>query len=136
MNQPDLSEAFLELVRLAATSLPPDVEEGLREAREHETPGSAGQGALDTILRNVEMARKNSYDFIHAHFIFPDGILAYLVSKFTGIPFVITTHGSDVPGYNPDRFILMHIISHQQWIIVTLHHSMTLSLMIHLQDQE
>ena len=48
---------------------------------------------------------KKEYDILHAHFIFPDGILASLVSKYTGIPFVITTHGSDVPGYNPDRYL-------------------------------
>lgn len=56
----DLTDAFLELVRLTATDLAPDVEESLREAREREAPGSAAQGALDTILRNVEMARANS----------------------------------------------------------------------------
>jgi fumarate hydratase class I len=56
----DLTEAFLELVRLTATDLAPDVEQSLREARDREAPGSAAQGALDTILRNVEMARENS----------------------------------------------------------------------------
>lgn len=63
----------------------------------------------------LTMARKNSYDIIHAHFIFPDGIPACLVSKFIGIPFVITTHGSDVPGYNPDRFILLHKLLRPLW---------------------
>jgi fumarate hydratase class I len=58
--QPDLTEQFLELVRLAATDLPPDVEAGLRQAVEQEEPGSAARGALDTILMNVEMARTNS----------------------------------------------------------------------------
>lgn len=56
----DLTKEFLELVRLAATSLPPDVEKSLRKARENEEPGSAAQGALDTILKNVEMAREGS----------------------------------------------------------------------------
>lgn len=56
----DLTEQFLELVRLAATNLPPDVEKMLREAREKEEEGSAAQGALDTILQNVEMARDKS----------------------------------------------------------------------------
>jgi len=71
---------------------------------------------LFTALPKVlAMASENSYDIIHAHFIFPDGILASLVSKFTGIPFVITTHGSDVPGYNPDRFLLMHKLLRPFW---------------------
>jgi fumarate hydratase class I len=56
----DLTEHILELVRLAATDLAPDVEKALREAREREEPGSAAQGALDTILQNVEMARQNA----------------------------------------------------------------------------
>ena len=58
--QPDLTEEFLELVRLAATDLPPDVEAGLIKAVEQEEPGSAARGALETILKNVSLARENS----------------------------------------------------------------------------
>ncbi len=47
---PDLTEAFLELVRLTSTDLPPDVETSLKRAREQEASGSAAQSALDTIL--------------------------------------------------------------------------------------
>ena len=56
----DLTEQILELVRLAATDLPPDVEKALRESLEREEPGSAARGALETIIKNVEMARANS----------------------------------------------------------------------------
>jgi fumarate hydratase, class I len=56
----DLTQEILELVRLAATDLPPDVEESLRNSVEKELPGSAARGALETILTNVELARKNS----------------------------------------------------------------------------
>jgi fumarate hydratase class I len=56
----DLTEHILELVRLAATDLPPDVEASLQKAVEQEEPGSAARGALETILTNVEMARQNS----------------------------------------------------------------------------
>ena len=56
----DLTEPILELIRLTATNLPPDVEAGLREALEQEAPGSAARGALETILKNVDMARGNS----------------------------------------------------------------------------
>lgn len=58
--QPDLTQQFLELVRLTSTDLPQDVERRLREAREREDDGSAAQGALDTILDNVAMAREKS----------------------------------------------------------------------------
>jgi fumarate hydratase class I len=56
----DLTDQILELVRLAATDLPPDVEKSIREAMEREEPGSAARSALQTILTNVELARQNS----------------------------------------------------------------------------
>ena len=68
--------------------------------------------ALPTAL---QMISGNTYDIIHAHFIFPDGILAYLLSKMTGIPYLITSHGSDVPGFNPDRFMLLHKLLNPFW---------------------
>jgi fumarate hydratase class I len=58
--QPDLTNHILELVRLTSTDLPRDVEKKLRVSRDQEDEGSAAQGALDTILKNVEMARENS----------------------------------------------------------------------------
>ena len=57
---PDLTDSFLELVRRTATDLSPDVEHALAEAREREAAGSAAQGALDTILQNVALARDKS----------------------------------------------------------------------------
>ncbi len=56
----DLTKELLELVRLASTDLPPDVEKRLREAAASEEPGSAARGAMDTILANVALARGNS----------------------------------------------------------------------------
>jgi len=41
---------------------------------------------------------KNKYDVNHTHFIFPDGLLALVVKFLFGIPYIITAHGSDVPG--------------------------------------
>jgi len=56
----NLTEYFLELVRLTATNLPQDVERALKDAYDSEEEGSAAKGALDTILKNVEMAREKS----------------------------------------------------------------------------
>lgn len=56
----DLTDAFVELIRRAATQLPADMQRALREAKTREDPGSAAEGALDTILQNVELARANS----------------------------------------------------------------------------
>ncbi len=60
MEQPDLTEHFLELVRRTSTDLRSDVEEALRRARDQEEPGSAAQAALDAILKNIELARQKS----------------------------------------------------------------------------
>jgi len=56
----DLFEPMLELIRLTSTDLPADIENSLRKAVQQEQPGSAGCGALETILKNVELSRKNS----------------------------------------------------------------------------
>jgi fumarate hydratase class I len=56
----DLTEHFLELIRLAATSLPPDVESALRASVSNESEDSSARSALETILKNVDMARENS----------------------------------------------------------------------------
>jgi fumarate hydratase class I len=56
----NLTEPFVELIRRAATDLPDDVESALREARDREASGSAAEGALNTILENVAIARGNA----------------------------------------------------------------------------
>jgi len=58
--QPDLTSEILELVRFTSTNLPSDVEKKLRIAVDQEDAGSAAQGALNTIVQNVEIARQNS----------------------------------------------------------------------------
>jgi fumarate hydratase, class I len=56
----DLTNAILELIRRTSTDLPPDVEKTLRISVENEAPGSAARGALETVLKNVELSRQNS----------------------------------------------------------------------------
>ena len=51
-----------------------------------------------------ELLARQSFDLIHTHFIFPDGYLALREAVPCGLPFIITAHGSDVPGYNPKLF--------------------------------
>ncbi len=58
--QPDLTEKILELIRRTSTNLPQDVEERLRASLEKETPGTAARGALETVLKNVELSRAQS----------------------------------------------------------------------------
>jgi glycosyltransferase involved in cell wall biosynthesis len=61
--------------------------------------------ALPVALR---LHRRRRYDVNHTHFIMPDGLVAHALHRMTGLPYVITAHGSDVPGYNPDRFTKWH----------------------------
>jgi fumarate hydratase class I len=56
----DLRSQILELIRLASTDLPPDVEAALQQAVQKEEAGSAARGALETILSNIEISRQNS----------------------------------------------------------------------------
>ncbi|MEW5961811.1 MAG: fumarate hydratase [Chloroflexota bacterium] len=57
---PDLIDNIVELIRRAATVLPDDMKAALVKARAEEEPGSAAEGALETILQNVEMAGQHS----------------------------------------------------------------------------
>ncbi len=56
----DLTNEIVELIRRTSSSLPKDVEERLRAAVEKEAPGSAARGAMETIMKNIELSRKNS----------------------------------------------------------------------------
>ena len=65
------------------------------------------------VIRGL-LARKR-YDVMHAHFILPDGLLAWRVRRATGLPYIITAHGTDVPGYNRHRLRFMHGLLRPLW---------------------
>jgi fumarate hydratase class I len=56
----DFTQDILELVRITSTDLPSPVERRLRETLEKEEIASAARGALETILKNIEVARINA----------------------------------------------------------------------------
>jgi fumarate hydratase, class I len=56
----DLTPELVEFIRRTSTDLPKDVEERLKAAVEKEAPGSAARGALETILKNIELSRAKS----------------------------------------------------------------------------
>jgi fumarate hydratase class I len=60
LNTLDLTNSLVELVRRAATDLPTDMEQALTTARANEAPGSAAEGALEAILKNIKIAREHS----------------------------------------------------------------------------
>jgi glycosyltransferase involved in cell wall biosynthesis len=65
-----------------------------------------------------ELIRANNYDLIHAHFILPTGVIARQLSKTHHIPYIISTHGSDIPGFNTDRFQLLHKLLLPYWRMI------------------
>ncbi len=66
----------------------------------------------------LRLYRKKRYDINHTHFIFPDGIISYVIKKLKGFPYIVTAHGSDVPGYNPNRFKRIHKLFFPFWRVV------------------
>lgn len=57
---PDLAACLFELIRLASTDLPVDVEKALNDARKSDTENSPARSVLETILKNVALARQDS----------------------------------------------------------------------------
>jgi L-malate glycosyltransferase len=70
---------------------------------------------LPTVRKAVDLIRETPFDINHTHFVVPSGVASHLIRRETGLPFVITAHGSDVPGYNPDRFGLLHRLIGPLW---------------------
>lgn len=56
----ELKESMLELLRRAATDLPPDVEAAISQARNWEDPGRPARSVFDTISENITLARTQS----------------------------------------------------------------------------
>lgn len=56
------------------------------------------------LLSLISISRKVRPDVIHAHWIIPQGFMAFLAEKITGVPFVVTAHGADVFGLKAQLF--------------------------------
>jgi glycosyltransferase involved in cell wall biosynthesis len=60
--------------------------------------------------------KENKYKINHTHFIIPTGIISLWVKKKFGIPYIITSHGSDVLGYNKNgRFNAIYPLLTKIW---------------------
>ena len=90
----------------------------VRRHRHYTTTAELLTQVYPSLRKALALIRTNRYDLIHTHFIYPTGLVSYLLHKITGLPYVITVHGSDVPGYNPDRFQLAHKLSHRLWVAI------------------
>ena len=83
---------------------------------------------LSAIKVTLKLTKRKKYDVVHSHFIIPTGIVAYVLKKVRGLDYVISVHGSDVPGYNPDRFGLMHKVTKPLLKLIVRNSKMTVPL--------
>ena len=58
--------------------------------------------------------KANRYDINHTHFIIPTGVISLWLKKNYNLPYIITSHGSDVLGYNK-RFKFIYPLVKRQW---------------------
>ncbi len=58
-------------------------------------------------------------DILHVHFAVPAGVLTHILSRLTGVPYVLTTHLGDVPGGVPEKtdawFRWVYPFTHRIW---------------------
>jgi glycosyltransferase involved in cell wall biosynthesis len=73
-----------------AESLRADV--ALRRSAYLVTPLAAASGAA----KMLALGRAGGFDMIHAHWVVPNGVMALPVRWLTGLPLVVSLHGSDV----------------------------------------
>ncbi|MBZ0268801.1 glycosyltransferase family 4 protein [bacterium] len=70
---------------------------------------------VSALVAASRLAGRGNYDVVHAHFFFPSAIVAWWLKRRYGLPYVVTSHGSDVPAYNPDRFRALHVLLRPVW---------------------
>ncbi|MFZ2190238.1 MAG: glycosyltransferase family 4 protein [Candidatus Magasanikiibacteriota bacterium] len=61
-----------------------------------------------------EHLKTHTYDINHTHFIIPTGVVSLWLKKKYQLPYIITSHGSDVLGYNK-RFKLLYPFLVRTW---------------------
>jgi L-malate glycosyltransferase len=78
----------------------------LRCFRKHASQASLlsmGTYLLAAAMEGLRLIRNWHPDLIHAHFAVPAGAVAWILSRLTGKPYVLTSHLGDVPGGVPEK---------------------------------
>ncbi len=55
---------------------------------------------LFMIVPAIRYCMEEKPDLIHCNFAVPTGIVAFICKKLTGVPYVLTLHGGEVPSFN------------------------------------
>lgn len=66
---------------------------------------------ISAIIYFRTLGSVNEYDIVHCHFLIPTGLVALYLKHRYNLDYIVTIHGSDVPGYNPDRFKIEHFFT-------------------------
>jgi glycosyltransferase involved in cell wall biosynthesis len=77
-------------------------------------PGPAGPGSMLAFATSALPAAwrlAEDADIVHAHFTIPAGLLALLLHRFKGRPYVVTLPGSDVPGYSDRPYSRLYALT-------------------------
>ena len=62
-----------------------------------------GAYVLSGLWAGFRFIKRWQPDLVHVHFAVPAGALAWMLSKLTGVPYVMTVHLGDVPGGTPEK---------------------------------
>ncbi len=86
-----------------------------RQRRERSTPreGLTWASRSWPLIRRLHADRR--FEVVHAHFIMPGGTLARRCQRELEIPYIVTPHGSDVPGHNRKRLQVAHMLARPWW---------------------
>lgn len=74
-----------------------------RKAQDHCTPLQMLGFMIMGTLPALSISSKWKPDFIHAHFAIPVAPISYIANLLKKIPYIITYHGGDVPGFVPEQ---------------------------------
>lgn len=91
-----------------------------RRRRHYSTAPELATTLLPTYRTACRLIETHPPDLIHTHFVLPSGIVARALALKYRIPYVLTAHGSDIPGYNPDRFGMLHRLLYPLWRRIVL----------------
>ncbi len=86
----------------------------LRSKKELCHPWEQATYLISAWFKCNELIKKEKYDICHCHFIIPTGVLAIKLKNKFDLPYIITSHGSDVLGYNA-RFKLLYPFLVKTW---------------------
>jgi fumarate hydratase, class I len=56
----EITQEIIELIRFTSSDLPKEIQDSISDALDNENKGSAAHAALEAILKNIDMSRKNS----------------------------------------------------------------------------